>query len=169
MNKINRSFTLIEILIAIAILSLIASFSAIQIKKLVDVHRFENGISQLFRELQEAQLLSSTYQTDIALDVNRKEGRIYYRFSTDEPFKPFMQVGGEGKINAAFVQFNGKKADQVHFDFFSGRLEPRGVLSFFRTDEEAGQKLWLDLQYGHLLKMARIKPAAAKQHLPVKK
>ena len=122
-----RPFTLIEIMIAIAILSVIAVFSAVQIKNLIDVHRFESGTSHLFRQLQEAQTLSSSYQTDIALDIYRKDGQIFYQFSTDEPFKPFMQISrGENKINAALLQFNGKKTHQLHFDLYSGRLEPRG-------------------------------------------
>jgi prepilin-type N-terminal cleavage/methylation domain-containing protein len=170
MRNNPRPFTLIEIMIAIAILSVIAVFSAVQIKNLIEVHRFESGASHLFRQLQDAQTLSSGYQTDIALDIYRKDGQICYRFSTDEPFKPFMQLPrGENKFSAALIQFNGRKTEQLHFDLYSGRLEPRGVLAILRTNEEDGQKLWLDLQYGHLIKMARAKPPAAKQQLPVRK
>jgi prepilin-type N-terminal cleavage/methylation domain-containing protein len=166
----NKPFTLLEIMLALVILSLIASFSAIHIKKLIDDHVFEREVSELYIRLQEAQLLALTYQTDIALDFYVKNGKLHYKFTTNEPFKPsikFDQV--EKKIHAALIQFNGKKIVPLHFDLFSGRLEPRGILTFFQTKEQEGKKLWFDLQYGHLIHFAYSKPILFKQQLPGQK
>ena len=153
-------------MIALAVLGLIASFTAVQIKKLLDVHSFETSVSKLYSDLQDAQLLAASYQTDFVLDLYRKDGQWFYQLSTYEPFKPFMKIPHEGKIDATRIQFNGKSVEKLHFDLFSGCVEPRGILAFFRTDEEDGQKLWLDLQYGHLIKFAHHKPSMNKQELP---
>jgi hypothetical protein len=151
-------------MIAMVILSLIGALSAVQIKKLTDAHQFEKEVSNLFIALQEAQLLASTYQTDISLDLYRKEGKLCYRFSTYEPFTP-QQFNDKGHSlsHVSAIQFHGEKINQLHLDIFSGRVEPRGILAFFQTPEENSTALWFDLQYGQLLKFSHRKPPLAKQ------
>lgn len=166
--RLSRAFTLLELMIALAILSLIGALSAVQIKKLTDAHQFETEVSNLFIALQEAQVLASTYQTDISLDFYRDEKRdLCYRFSTYEPFTE-QQFNNEARsLNHTFaIKFQGEKIHQLHFDIFSGRVEPRGVLAFFQTPKEDSKTVWLDLQYGQLLKFSYRRPALAKQQLP---
>lgn len=168
LNLVNRCFTLLEMMIALVILSLIGTFSAIHIKKLIDVHRFESEISNLFIILQEAQVLSSTYKTDIALDIYRKKGKLHYQFLTDEPFTPHQLNQKETFLaHAAAIEFQGKKTSQLHLDLFSGRVEPRGILTFFQTQEDGSKALWFNLQYGQLLKFSQCKPPLAKQQIPL--
>src|SRR5579863_4018445 len=66
---IRRAFTLLEIMIALALLCILGTVTAVQVKKMVDRHRFEAEVAGLFSALQEAQVLSATYQTDLALDI----------------------------------------------------------------------------------------------------
>jgi prepilin-type N-terminal cleavage/methylation domain-containing protein len=165
-SRISRTFTLLEMLIAIVILSFIASFTAIQIKKLLDSHKFESQVSYLFIALQEAQVLSSVYQTDIALDIYRKDGKLHYRFFTNEPFKAQLFSQNEKSLSSADkIQFNAKKTDTLHFDIYSGRVEPRGILGIVQDNK----KLWIDLQYGQLLKFSYHKPEIAKLEVPKEK
>jgi prepilin-type N-terminal cleavage/methylation domain-containing protein len=162
-----RSFTLLEMTIVLAILSLIGAFSAIHITKLIGAHRFESEISHLFIVLQEAQVLSSVYKTDIALDISRQQGKLCYRFSTNEPFT-FQQLNQKESAlkQTASIGFKGKKISKLHIDIFSGRIEPRGILAFFQTQEEDSRALWFDLQQGQLLKFSYRKPALPKQQIP---
>jgi type II secretory pathway pseudopilin PulG len=162
-----RPFTLLEMVIAILILSLIGTFSAIHIKGLIDSHRFESEVSHLFIALQEAQLLAATYQTDIDFDLYKEKEKFYYRFSTDEPLTT-RQLNQEKKslTHSAAIRFKEKKITKLHFNIFSGCIEPRGVLTFFQTLEEDSKTLWLDLQYGGLLKFSYRKPPLAKQQIP---
>ena len=166
----RRAFTLLEMMIALVILSLIGAFSAVQVKKLIDAHRFESEISNLFIALQQAQVLSATYQTDIAWDIYPKDGVLCYRFTTDEPFKPHQFENKEIFIpHIVKLTFKDAKTTRLHFDIYSGgRIEPRGLLAFHQTLEEESKALWFDLQYGHLLKYAYRKPVIVKQLLPVK-
>lgn len=166
LNK--RSFTLLEMMIALVILSFIGALSAVQVKKLIDAHRFENEVSTLFIALQEAQVLSATYQTDIALDIYLKGGALAYRFTTDEPFKFHQFSSKEVSFpHTAKLMFKDAKASRLHFDIYSGgRIEPRGTLGFYQTTDEDSRSLWFDLQYGHLMKYAYRKPTPLKLQLP---
>jgi prepilin-type N-terminal cleavage/methylation domain-containing protein len=167
MIKRSRAFTLLEMMIGLVILSLVGALSAVHIKKLIDAHRFEKEVSNLFIALQEAQLLAAAYQTDIALDFYRENSKFSYRFSTDEPFVP-RQFNRKSRslFRTSVIQFQGKKINEFHLDIFSGRVEPRGILEFFQTAEEDSHALWFDLQYGQLLKFSYRKPALVKQQIP---
>lgn len=150
----KRSFTLLEILLALMILSILAAFTGVPIKKLIDTHRFERDISTFFISLQEAQTLSAVYQTDIACEIFQEKGSYYYRFSTKEPFTSHQFSKTSHPLSRTqLIQFNGKKTPHHRFDIYSGgRIEPRGILSFSQTLDPNSRQLWFDLQYGHLIK-----------------
>jgi len=167
MSKRSYAFTLLEMMVALVILSLIGTLSAVHINKLIAAHHFESEVSKLFIDMQEAQVLSAAYQTDIALDIYREKGKLHYRFSTNEPFKAqqFKQeVISLGYISS--IKFQGEKIHTLHFDIFSGRIEPRGILTFLQTLKEDSKTLWFDLQYGQMLKFSYHKPTLAKQQIP---
>lgn len=159
MAMIRRSFTLLEITLALTILGLIASFTTVHIKRLIDTHRFEAQIGDLFISLQEAQALSAAYHTDFALEIEREKGRFFYRFSTDEPL---TQTQFSQKTVALLpgiqVKFKDKEVTRLHLDIYSGgRIEPQGVMSFLQSKEEP-RVLYVDMQYGYLIKFCYIKP-----------
>ncbi len=170
MMRIKKAaFTLLEIMIALVIISIVGALTAFQVKKMIDVHLYEGEVADLFIALQEAQVLSAAYQTDLALDIFLKDGKPAYRFSTDEPLS-------SGKLNqelivlahTASVKFKGAKASALHFDIYSGgRIEPRGSLAFYSPQED-DKALWFDLQHGQLLKFSYRKPAILKQEIPSK-
>lgn len=155
-------------MIALLILSLVGAVSAVPIHSLINSHRFEGEISHLFIELQEAQVLAAVYQTDIALDLYREKGKLHYRFSTNEPFTT-VQLNREAKqlTYTDSIEFQGKKINVLHFDIFSGRLEPGGILTFRQTPKEDSKRLWIDMQYdGLLLKFSHQKPLLSKRQIP---
>ena len=155
-KRSKSPFTLLEVTIAIFILVLISSLTGFQLKKLIDSHTFEKQVSHLFSALQDAQVLSCTYQTDIALDFYHREGKLCYRFTTNEPFQPAQLNQHEQEMAGTKLQLNGKKIEQLHFDFYSGRLEPRGIMTFLKNEDK---KLWFDLQYGQLIKFSHQQPS----------
>lgn len=118
---IKRTFTLLEMMIALMILSFIGAVTAVQIKKMISMHRFEAGVADLFLALQEAQILSATYQTDFSLDITCNGGKVDYRFSTDEPLSQY-QYNQETKTiaYAHTCKFNNAKTATLHFDIYSG-------------------------------------------------
>jgi prepilin-type N-terminal cleavage/methylation domain-containing protein len=164
---IRRAFTLLEIMIALALLCILGTVTAVQVKKMVDRHRFEAEVAGLFSALQEAQVLSATYQTDLALDIEREKGQLVYYFSTDEPFPAHMVPRRPVSLaHTDAVQFKGVKVAQCHFDIYpGGRVEPGGILSF-HCGHETDEALWLDLQRSPLLKCSHRKPLSVLQHIP---
>ncbi|MBS0604732.1 MAG: type II secretion system protein [Verrucomicrobia bacterium] len=164
---IKRAFTLLEMMIALVILSLIGALTAVQVKKLIDAHRFEGEVADLFIALQEAQVLSATYNTDLSLDLYLKEGKVFYRFSTDEPLS--VQKLKRDPVSLAHtteLKFKDVKVTSLHLDIYSGgRIEPRGTLSFSQSSDD-GKKLWFDLQHGQLLKFSHRRPSVVKQQVP---
>ncbi len=164
---IKRTFTLLEMMVALVILAIIGAFTGVQVKKLMDNHRFDSQVTDLFLALQEAQLIASTYQTDLALEIFSKDGVLQYQFTTDEPLssKKFSQKEVKLKqvISMAFEQ---AKTTKLHFDIFSGgRIEPRGILTFFQNSDKA---VWFDLQRGTLPIFASSKPNRVNQKVPIK-
>lgn len=159
---VKKSFTLLEIMICLMILSLIGAFTTVQIKKMIAVHQFEAEIGNLFIALQEAQLLSATYQTDLALDISSVGGKIAYSFSTDEPFTSHQFSRATLPLpNTHFCKFNNARAKTLHFDIYSGGIEPKGVLAFTPSYDET-KTLWFDLQRGQLIKFSHQKPVVRK-------
>ncbi len=158
-----------EVMIALMILSVIGAVTAFQMKKMLDNHRFESEVSDLFIGLQEAQVLSATYQTDLALDIFLKEGKLTYQITSDEPFPPRVLSAKTASLaHTKWIKFGDKKVSQLHFDIYSGgRVEPRGSLAFCQA-EEGAKALWFDLQHGHLLKFAYRKPPSLKRPILTK-
>jgi len=169
MAKIKRRvFTLLEIMVALTILSLIGTLTAAHISKLIAHHAFEKEASDLFISLQEAQILASAYQTDISLDITQESGKLFYQFSSHEQFTPQQLKPGRTKMKQiALVKFQEKKVKQLHLDIFSGRLEPRGILTFYQTAKENSKTAYVDLQRGHLLKFSYHKLPLVKQQMPI--
>ena len=168
--KIKKAFTLLEMMVVLAILSIIGTLTTVYIKKLVNAHRFESEVANLFIAIQEAQVLSAAFQTDLSLDFFQKKGTLYYRISTDEPLTLKQLNQGDFPLaHTAVLKFKDIKVKKLHLDIFSGgRIEPGGILNFRQTQEDDAKDLWFDLQQGRLLKFSHQKPAPAKQQIPIK-
>lgn len=167
-TRIRRAaFTLLEMMVALAVLSVIGTVTAVQVKTMIDKYRFEAEVTGLFMTLQEAQVLSAAYQTDLALTIEMEKGQLVYRFSTDEPFASQLFLHKSVALpRTAAVQFKGVKANKHHFDIYSGgRVEPEGILSFHPVQEN-GTVLWLDLQRSPLLKCSYVQPPRFAQQIP---
>jgi prepilin-type N-terminal cleavage/methylation domain-containing protein len=163
MTRNKQAFTLLEMMIALTILVLIASFTGVHIKRLIDTHRFESQIGDLFTSLQEVQVLSAAYQTDFALEIKQEKGQFFYRFLTDEPLpeKKFSQK--EVPLLAGTqVKFKEKNISHLVLDIYGGRIEPLGFLSFLQSKEEKAKGLYIDLRCGNLIKFSSTKPPIIK-------
>ncbi len=168
MKTVKRSFTLLEILIALCLLGIMATLVGVQSVQMIRSHRFDRGISQLFTALQEAQALSLTYASDHALEISCEKGTFFYQITTDEPFSPHLL--DQKKIPLEGVKqlfFDKRKQQKLHFAILpSGSVEPTGVLQF-GGDKET-EKRFLDLQGGTLLKCSRSAPSHSKKKIPDK-
>lgn len=158
--KVRRPFTLLEITLALCLLVLVATLTAVPIKKLVDTHHFERQVSELFISLQEAQVLSAAYQTDIALDFFEEKGELFYQFSTDEPLLDLHFNQKKVSLSqVAQLKFKNKKSPSLHLTLYAGgRLVPDGVLCFFHTLKEDPRVLYIDVGGSRLTQLCHTPP-----------
>jgi prepilin-type N-terminal cleavage/methylation domain-containing protein len=157
--RIKRSFTLLEMAIALALLSVIGTVVGVSVKKLIDSHRFESSLLSLFNELQQAQLLSSAYDAEVAVDLFEEGGAFVACLHTEEPgLKRYIATKRELTRTAA-ITFNGKKVSSLHMDIYSGgRIVPRGVFAFFDSLQDKPRVLYLDTSLGGLATLSYSKP-----------
>lgn len=144
----ENSFTLLEITIAIFILSLIGSVVSWQVSQLVSSQRFQRDGSDFSILLQEAQALAIIHQTDFEMRLILKKDRWTYQLCSDEPLDSIDRASKELK-ETHFVTENGKKCKEITLKIFSsGRIEPHPLIGFHRTDpnQEECSSFWIDLQ-----------------------
>lgn len=146
----KKSFTLLEVMIAVCIFSMIASVSGWQIFRLISSYRFSNQVADCFSSLQHAQALALIYQTDLTFEIFSENDIYYYRINSDEPF-PSSVLDKTKKYSLSAVKickYNDRLFTSKKWEIFSnGLIGPRGII--YLAKEEDG--LWIDLQKGFLL------------------
>lgn len=159
---IKRSFTLLEMAVALALLSVIGTVVGVSVKKLIDSHRFESSLVSLFNELQQAQLLSSAYDAEVTVDLFEEKGSFVVCLHTEEPgLKRYFETKRELTRTVA-VTWNGKKISSLHMDIYSGgRIVPRGVLAFSDSLQGTPRVIYLDTSLGGLATLSYSKPSAS--------
>jgi prepilin-type N-terminal cleavage/methylation domain-containing protein len=159
-QAIKRSFTLVEILIVIAILSLVGGGIGYQISRLINDHCFQSEAAAICSALQEAQFISVIHETECELLIYPEKGHLVYQLKTDEPL-PAIDQRPKPLKESRFITLNNAKAAHVCFKVLSsGRIEPTAVLGFHQKDpvEHQFQGLWLDLQTPVQIKLMHEKP-----------
>ncbi len=162
------AFTLLEIVLVMAILAIVGGVVGWQIQGLVSSYRFQSDVEELYSTLKKAQALSLTYQTDIELSLFQERGEWKYRLFTHEPFpKALFESRTKTLHGVRQVKFNNRSLHQsTTWTLFSrGSIDPRGIFCFLpaplEDDQENSaleQALWIDCQAAFLIKLSHIKP-----------
>jgi hypothetical protein len=163
-----KNFTLLEIILVVAILSMVASVVGWQIARLVKSYAFQAEVEEIYRAIKQAQVLSLSYQTDISVRFSKEEGLHYYYLHTDEPFAeiPFdREKKALQKVRR--ITFNRKPIHTFDFCLYSnGDMEPRGLLGFFPDKKKEEPAMWLDFQGAFMLALTHQKPETLKERSP---
>lgn len=130
---IKKSFTLLEIIITITILSFCFSFFGIKINALLYSHRYSNNLKKIESYIAFCKKVSETNQADISLKLFQKNKRIFLEIGTDEKVGIFEN---SKKISDIFdditFTFNEKNIDNIEIIFSSnGEYYPKGKFVFF--------------------------------------
>ncbi len=83
-NSKRRSFTLLEIMLALLILATAAGFMGWKVKDLLNRHYFEDDVVGFYHELEVAQLCALALHSEIKIDFSQKDERCEAKFVTDE-------------------------------------------------------------------------------------
>jgi hypothetical protein len=79
------SFTLLEVVICIALISMFASVFAWKGNNLLQHYLLRSSAKTIVREINTAHLLALSYQTDVSLKLVQKKGEIFLEWQTEEP------------------------------------------------------------------------------------
>lgn len=157
-NKDRKSFTLLEVMVAICIFSMMASISGWQIFRMISEYRFNNQVTDCFSSLQYAQSLALLYRTGLSFEIFLENDTYYYKIHSDEPFPP--SILNQEKTHALsavkICKHNKEHIKNKKWEIaFDGLISPRGLI-YFAKQEKKG--LWIDLQKGFLIKCTKEKP-----------
>jgi prepilin-type N-terminal cleavage/methylation domain-containing protein len=163
----KKCFTLIEIMIAMAIISLVGTVVGWQIHRMIASHRLESDAEQLCIALQEAQLLAITHETDFQIRLYSDRGKIFYQIKTHEPL---AVVDQRPKAFSAVhsLSWKGSTVSSIDLDLYSsGRIEPPESIGLISKDPKKNRSLWVDLQTPLHIKLTSKRPPKNSLKLPV--
>lgn len=86
MKKIKKSFTLIEILISLTLLTLIGGVFAVKGKKLFDHYLFNQEIKKFKNEIGLASDFASCYRVDVEMRTRSSNNLMEIDFHVDDPY-----------------------------------------------------------------------------------
>lgn len=130
----KSSFTLLEIMICIAILGMVATAVAFPLTSLLARHRFTQGVKQFMVQMRSMQSLALNYQSDMGVMLYQDKEKWMCKGYTDEPISLFRSFE---LTHITSVTFNEKQVKlPLKIDCFaSGRIQPAGELTFFRDND----------------------------------
>lgn len=130
-----RLFTLLEIVICIAILSLAAVGIGWQMKGMLDIHRFEKSVAIFFTDLRKAQLVALSDRVDIDLTLSKTDKGYEYQFRSDDPLLCFTSKAAV-LTGIQEIRSEKKKIESLHLHLYpSGRIGPEEKITFLQTGE----------------------------------
>lgn len=141
--KAKNSFTLLEIVICMAILSLASVAIGWQAKGLLAVHHFQKDLSYLLTDLKCAQLVALSNRVDIELRLQKVGNTYCYQLHTEEPLPAFVKR--VVKLKGIEEIRKGKKPIESYtFTVYaSGRISPTEEISFL---QKKGREVIWNLQ-----------------------
>lgn len=138
MKRRHKCFTLLEIGLCIAILSIVASLVGFQAKKMICAHRFHSNMECLMADVRRIQILSLSAFCDIELQITQSAHGYEYKLHTDEVLKHFkVKKKGEPLSGVDQILIDGKPLQgSCTFTLYgNGQVVPRRVVTFAYADE----------------------------------
>ena len=136
-------FTLLEIVICIAILGAASLTMGWQLKNMLDAHYFQKGMNQLVTDLHKGQLIALSDRVDIEALIYKEAGEYFYQLKSDSMVplfnnKPYKLRG------LKTTKQNHQLKDAITLTIFSsGRIAEASTIEFFQDEE---RKIVLNLE-----------------------
>lgn len=147
--KIKSSFTLIEIVVCMAILALASAALAWPIKNMVSSHRFNKSISYFASDLKRGQILALSNQTDLQCKIFKKGSDFYYHLFSEDPIPLFLSkpLKLAGVVN---IKKDHKNVETFNFNIYSSGIIEHFILQFIQSKENGVE---IDLTKSELRKI----------------
>ena len=151
MRNKKYSFSLLEILIALSIISLLASLFSFKILDLIKDYKFKKTVEMLKEDLTRIKVLCITHQCDCDIKIYKSKNNYYFSFSLDwQSSRPL--VPHERKLEGVkSIKLNHKKISSLTMRCHSsGVFQPQVALGFFQKLEDQSESLWIDLRKSYI-------------------
>jgi len=135
----RKAFTLLEITLCIAILSLVAITVGWQTKNMVTSYHFHKNIDNLLVDLKKAQLIALSDRIDLEMKMTKKESYYCYEIRSDEPSLRIQRK--PLKLTAVKqIKVENDPVEELTLQIYSsGRMEPEKKIYLFpNTEGEKG-------------------------------
>lgn len=139
-SKNKRSFTLLEVAIAITLIALMAGFGTWSLKDLISQHRRQAEIEDLKNFLQELQIEALALQSDLEITITKEKETVKVKSKTAEKIlrDRIVELNGVEKLT-----FDGQEQRQKTFQIYStGRISPEELVGIQRKEA----RLWIDFR-----------------------
>jgi type II secretory pathway pseudopilin PulG len=136
----SRPFTVLEIVIVLALIALVAGLGIGSINSLLEKHRFQAEIDRFKEMIQELQIEALALRSDIEIELKKsEEGWIAQSKTAESILRPeTLELKRVTEIT-----LNGATQDHYRLNIFStGRIEPSALIEM-KAGEEV---LWIDLR-----------------------
>ncbi|MGH7889894.1 MAG: pilus assembly FimT family protein [Thermodesulfobacteriota bacterium] len=162
MKQMGRPFTLLEIVIVLALMGLIGGVAAFSLGDLLSKHRATAQIDELKELLQELQIEALALKSDMQVFFTLHKKTCSIRSKTAEKILRDRTVKLTGIQEISLNQQPTSKIDLTIIS--TGRFEPPGVIGIERKQGS----LWIDVRQPLQIKFTEKEPPASREPIPPK-
>ncbi len=161
-KRINRPFTLLEIVIVLALIGMMAVFGTWSLTDLLAQHRRQAEVDELQNFLQELQIEALALQSDLEITFSKSKDQLLVRSKTSEKILRDRTVILKGLRE---LKFQDRSTPTQTLQIFStGRFEPAGIIEIERDKGS----LWIDVRQPILVKFSDKRPMLIQEVIPDK-
>jgi len=162
LNSKSRPLTLLELVIVVALISMMAMFGGWSLGDLLAQHRRQAEVEELKNFIQELQIEALALQSDLEVTFSKMEKKLQVSSRTAEKILRNRTVTLKGSCG---LKFDDQPRPDITFQIFStGRIAPAGIIEIER---EKGS-LWIDMRQPLLVKFLDKRPLLITEVIPEK-
>lgn len=144
----KNNFTLLELMVCLAIIAMLASVIGWQVKGSLDAVRFKSSAYIVKQEIEKLQMLALTFGSDMQLEIRKEEDQYVMVSTTDEAV--LKKLNGKKTILEGVTKITWNQRLNVKPLYLSilsnGHIPQRGVLGLHQEDRGYFLDLGLPLQ-----------------------
>lgn len=127
-RSIKKTFTLLEIMICILVISLAAGFLSFSLKDILKDYHFTRSFSDFKKNLEHFERLSILVQSDSKIIIEKKGSKFFYKAKIEDPAFPVIEEELVGNVK---LTFNDQEVDSLIISLYAnGFVKPTGLIEF---------------------------------------